>query len=201
MSVFIKLHMLNMFSLLYEGYTSIRQLWKRKKRLSEVTSMRSFATFTGLGSIESSVRWVWRKESHLGSQGRKGNLLKGKWAGDWPSGRTSALPFWQGPSYIRPTENSLRGWLIFSLQLEYCGHIAWGLESSGQVALRKQGPEEKQNVTWAMWPVSRVTVTSLFVCKVNIMSHFNHEPLHRPAYQVGLWAEDLCLPKTHTMRS
>ena len=35
-------------------------------------------TFTGLDSIKSSVRQVWRKESDLGSQGRKGNLLKGK---------------------------------------------------------------------------------------------------------------------------
>ena len=152
--------------------------------------MRSFVTFTGLGSRESSVRRVWRKESDLGSQGRKGNLLKLKWAGDWPSRRTSALPFWQGPSYIQPVENSLRGWLIFSLQLE----------SGGWVALRKQAPEEKQNIAWAMWSVSRVTVTSFFVCKVNIMSHFNHEPLHRP-YQVGLWTEDLCLPKTHTLKS
>ena len=142
--------------------------------------MRSFVTFTGLGSIESNVRQVWRKESDLGRQGRKGNLLKGKWVGDWPSGRTSALPFWQDPSYIQPTENSLRGWLIFSLQLESCGHLARGLESSGQETLREKAPEEKQTVAWVMWSASRVTVTSFFVCKVNIVSHFNHEPLHRP---------------------
>ena len=33
------------------------------------------------------------KQSELGSQARKGNLLEGKREGDWPLKRTSVLPF------------------------------------------------------------------------------------------------------------
>ena len=42
--------------------------------------------------------------------------------------------------------------------------------------MRMSTPVGKQNIVWATWSVSRVTVTLFFVCKVNIMSHFNHEP-------------------------
>ena len=72
---------------------------------------------------------------------------------------------------------------------ESCGHIAGGLESGGLIALRRQAPVRKQNVIWAVWSVSSVTVISLFVCEVNIMSHFNNEPPCRPSHLS--WASEL----------
>ena len=33
----------------------------------------------------------------------------------------------------------------------------------------------KQNVIWAIWSVSRITVVLFLVCEVNIMSHLNNE--------------------------
>ena len=33
----------------------------------------------------------------------------------------------------------------------------------------------KQNVIWAIWSVSRITVILFFVREVNIMSHLNNE--------------------------
>ena len=33
----------------------------------------------------------------------------------------------------------------------------------------------KQNVTWAIWSVSRITVILFFVCEGDIMSHLNNE--------------------------
>ena len=46
-------------------------------------------------------------------------------------------------------------------------------------------PVRKQNVIWAIWSVSRVTVNLFFVCQVNIMSHLNNEPPVGPIKLLG----------------
>ena len=66
---------------------------------------------------------------------------------------------------------------------ESCSHVARGLESGGLIALRRSAPVGKQNIVWATWPVSKVTGTLFFVCKVNIMSHFNNKSPCKP-YQI-----------------
>ena len=65
---------------------------------------------------------------------------------------------------------------------ESCSHVARGLESGGLIALRRLAPVGKQNIVLATWPVSRVTVTLFFVCKVSIMSHFYQEAPWRPSH-------------------
>ena len=44
-------------------------------------------------------------------------------------------------------------------------------------------PLRKQNVVWAIWSISRVTVNLFFVCEVSIMSHLKNEPPCGP-YQI-----------------
>ena len=38
----------------------------------------------------------------------------------------------------------------------------------------------KQNLVWAVWSVSRITVILFIVFEGNIMSHLNNEPPRRP---------------------
>lgn len=57
--------------------------------------------------------------------------------------------------------------------------VGWSL------SLGKECQWLKQDVTWAMWSVSWVTVT--FVCKVSIMSHFNNESPRRPYHLIYAW--------------
>ena len=131
--------------------------------------MRSFVTFTGLGSRESSVRRVWRKESDLGSQGRKGNLLKLKWAGDWPSRRTSALPFWQGPSYIPPTKNSQKGWSCSRRSGIWWSH-----------SFEKIGASEITGCHLGNLVSLKDNCDLCFVCEVGITSHLISETPRGP---------------------
>ena len=56
------------------------------------------------------VRWVWRKESKLGSQAKKRKFTRGKEEVDWPVRRASVLPFRQGLSDTPSVKNSLKGW-------------------------------------------------------------------------------------------
>ena len=59
--------------------------------------------------------WVSAPESKVGAEkkrasrqsGKKREFIRGKREGDWPSRRTSVLPFWQGLSYTPPMKNSL----------------------------------------------------------------------------------------------
>ena len=125
------------------------------------------------------VRQVWRKESEPDSQARKGNLLKRNQESDWPLRRTSVLSSWWGPPYFLPMKNSLSRWLIFGPQLGSCGHVTWGLESGGHIALRKSALVGKQNVCLSN-AISLKGQCDFILCEVNIMSHFNHEPPCRP---------------------
>ena len=52
--------------------------------------------------------------------------------------------------------------------------------------MRIYAPVRKQNVIWAIWSVSRVTVILFFVCEVNIISHFYHKPPCRPWHSAFL---------------
>lgn len=123
------------------------------------------------------IRWVQREREELGSF--SGNLLEGKWEGDWPLRRTSVLPFLTGSLCTSTNENYLKGWLLLTV-VESCGHVARGLVSGGLIGLRRQLPVRKQNVIWAISWVSRITGILFFACKVNILSHFYHEPPWRP---------------------
>ena len=58
-----------------------------------------------------------QRQSKLSNQARKGKFIRGKREGDGPLRRTSIFPFWRGLSYTLPVKSSLKGWLIFSLQL------------------------------------------------------------------------------------
>ena len=82
------------------------------------------------------ARWVRRKTEQASQSGKKRRFIKGKTRG-WPAlEKNPCPPFLMGSFLYSTNGKSLRGWLIFSLQLGSGGHVAWGLESSGPVALR-----------------------------------------------------------------